>query len=70
MLSPYASWIGQAVILQVAAEDLRVPLRGMIIEESETSVRFRVAEEGKDIDIFKPMILAVEQESCSDVLVN
>jgi hypothetical protein len=55
--------------LQVAAEDLRVPLRGMIIEESETSVLFRVAE-GKDIDIFKPMILAVEQEICSNVLVN
>jgi hypothetical protein len=69
MHSPYASWIGQPVVLQVAAEDLRVPLRGMIIEESETSVVFRVTE-GKDIDIFKPMILAVEQESCSDVLVN
>jgi hypothetical protein len=69
MQSPYASWIGQPVVLQVAAEDLRVPLRGMIIEESETSVLFRVAE-GKDIDIFKPMILAVEQEICSNVLVN
>jgi hypothetical protein len=69
MQSPYASWIGQPVVLQVAAEDLRVPLRGMIIEESETSVLFRVAE-GKDIDIFKPMILAIEQESCSHVLVN
>jgi len=69
MRSPYASWIGQPVILQVAAEDLSVPLRGMIIEESAVSVRFQVAD-GKDFDIFKPMILAVEQEDCSETLVN
>jgi hypothetical protein len=69
MRSPYASWIGQTVILQVAAEDMTVPLRGMIVEESAVSVRFRVAD-GKDFDIFKPMILAVEQDDCSEILVN
>ncbi len=61
MPSAYASWIGQAVVLQVAAGDLRVPLRGVIVGESEGAVRFRVGE-GWDIDIYKPMILAVEQD--------
>ena len=28
MPSVYASWVGQAVVLQVATGDLRVPLRG------------------------------------------
>jgi hypothetical protein len=69
MTSVYASWIGQAVILQVAADDLRVPLRGMIVGETDTAVRFRVGE-GWDIDIFKPMILAVEQDNWADMLVN
>ena len=69
MPSAYATWIGQAVILQVATGDLRVPLRGVIVGESESAVRFRVGE-GWDIDIFKPMILAVEQDSWAKVLSN
>jgi hypothetical protein len=31
MSSAYAFWVGQAVILQVAAEKLCVPLRGVIV---------------------------------------
>lgn len=62
MPSTYANWIGQAVILQVATADLRVPLKGTLVGESEEAVRFRVGE-GWDIDIFKSMILAVEQDS-------
>ena len=69
MPSAYASWVGQAVILQVAADDLRVPLRGVIVGESETTVRFRVGE-GWDIDIYKPMILVVEQDNWAGILVN
>ena len=69
MPSPYASWVGQVVILQVAADDLTVPLRVVIVGESETAVRFRVGE-GWDIDIYKPMILAVEQDNWAGILVN
>jgi hypothetical protein len=69
MPSAYASWIGQAVVLQVAAGDLRVPLRGVIVGESDGAVRFRVGE-GWDIDIYKPMILAVEQDSWACILMN
>ena len=69
MPSAYASWVGQAVILQVAADNLCVPLRGVIVGESETTVLFWV-EEGRDIDIYKTMILAVEQDSMASILVN
>jgi hypothetical protein len=69
MPTVYASWLGQPVILQVASDDLRVPLRGVIVGESDTTVRFRVGE-GWDIDIFKPMILAVEQDTWAGSLVN
>lgn len=69
MPSAYALWVGQAVILQVAAEELCVPLRGVIVGESEATVQFRVGEDG-DIDIYKHLILAVEQDSRASVLVN
>jgi hypothetical protein len=55
----YSNWLGHAVVLQVVAADLRVPLRGTIVGESDESVRFRVGE-GWDIDIYKNMIVAVE----------
>src|SRR6202043_2279291 len=61
MQSAYAVWIGQPVVLQLAAADLRVPLRGMILEETDDFIRFRV-DQAWDIDIYKSMILAVEQD--------
>jgi hypothetical protein len=68
MHSAYAGWVGQAVVLQVATADLRVPLRGVIVGESDTAVRFRIGE-GWDIDVFKSMILAVEQDEWAGILV-
>ena len=68
MQSAYASWVGQAVVLQVATADLRVPLRGVIVGESDTAVRFRIGE-GWDIDVFKSMILAVEQDEWARISV-
>ena len=67
--SAYAVWIGQPVVLQVAAADLRVPLRGMIVGETDDVIRFRV-EQAWDIDIYKSMILAVEQDQWARILVN
>jgi hypothetical protein len=61
MPSAYKSWVGQAVVLQVAVSDLRVPLRGTILGESEDAVRFRIGDSW-DIDVFKNMILAVEED--------
>jgi hypothetical protein len=69
MTSAYASWVGQAVILQVAAGDLRVPLRGIIVGESDGAVRFRIGDTW-DIDIYKPMILAVEQDNWASLVMN
>jgi hypothetical protein len=65
--SAYASWIGQEVVLQVLEADLRVPLRGTVVGESADSVRFRVGD-GFDIDVYKSMILAVEQAECESII--
>ena len=69
MQSAYAVWIGHSVVLQVAATDSRIPLRGIIIGETEEVIRFRV-QETWDIDIYKNMILAVEEDQWVRVLVN
>lgn len=62
MDTAYASWIGQPVVLQVALGDIKVPLRGTLLKDGGESVRMRIGD-GWDVDIFKSMILAVEQDA-------
>ena len=61
MQTGYNVWLGQAVVLQVALGDIQVPLRGKLLKEGGDTVRMRIGE-GWDIDIYKNMILAVEQD--------
>jgi hypothetical protein len=57
----YANWMNQPVILRVVAGNLRVPLRGRLISETGDIVRLRIADSW-DVDIFKSMVVAVEQD--------
>jgi len=57
----YNSWMGHSVVLQVALGDIRVPLRGKLLKESSDSLRLRIGE-GWDVDIYKAMIQAVEED--------
>jgi hypothetical protein len=61
MDTAYASWIGQPVVLQVALGDIKVPLRGKLLRDGGETVRMRI--DGWDIDIYKVMILAVEEDA-------
>lgn len=60
----YKSWMGQSVILQVALGDIKVPLRGMLIKEGSETIKLRI-DEIYDIDIYKSMILDVEEDRFS-----
>ncbi len=62
METGYKVWVGQAVVLQVALGDIKVPLRGKLLKEGGETVRMRIGE-GWDVDIYKAMILAVEQDA-------
>ena len=62
MDSAYQPWIGQPVILQVALGDIKVPLRGKLLKDGGETVRMRIGD-GWDVDIYKVMILAVEQDA-------
>lgn len=62
MDSAYAVWVGQSVVLQVALGDIKVPLRGKLLKDGSETVRVRIGD-GWDVDIYKTMILAVEQDA-------
>lgn len=62
MVPGYDNWLGHAVVLQVALGDIKVPLRGKLLKEGGETVRMRIGD-GWDVDIYKTMILAVEEDS-------
>jgi hypothetical protein len=61
MQTGFDVWMGQAVVLQVALGDIQVPLRGKLLKEGGDTVRMRIGD-GWDVDIYKNMILGVEQD--------
>ena len=67
MEGAYATWLGQIVVLQVEAGDMRVPLRGTIVGESSDALRFRIGE-GWDVDIYKTMVLSVEEDNWASMI--
>ncbi len=60
MQTGYKVWMGQAVVLQVELGEVKVPLRGTLLKETGDTIRFRI--DGWDIDIYKNMVLGVEQD--------
>jgi hypothetical protein len=64
MENAFSSWIGQPVVLQVVLGNLKVPLRGKLLKDGGETVRMRIGE-GWDVDIYKTMILAVEEDAMS-----
>jgi hypothetical protein len=61
MQTGFNSWMGHAVVLQVVLGDIHVPLRGKLLKEGGDTVRMRIGE-GWDVDIYKNMIVTVEED--------
>ena len=64
----YTVWMGQPVVLNIVAGDMRVPLRGRLVSETNDVLRLRIADSW-DVDIFKSMVVSVEHDR-PVVLVN
>jgi hypothetical protein len=62
MEGSYTVWMGQPVILRVVAGNLRVPVRGRLVSETGSVLRLRIADNW-DVDIFKSMVVAIEQDT-------
>jgi hypothetical protein len=61
LITGYTNWLGHAVVLQVELGDIKVPLRGKLLKENRETVRMRIGE-GWDVDIYKAMILDVQED--------
>jgi hypothetical protein len=61
MQTGFNSWLGHAVVLQVALGNIQVPLRGKLLKEGGDTVRMRIGD-GWDVDIYKTMIVNVEED--------
>ncbi len=61
MNTGYSNWLGHAVVLHVEVGDIKVPLRGKLLKENGETVRMRIGE-GWDVDIYKNMILDVQED--------
>ena len=62
MQKGYGVWLGHAVVLKVVLGDINVPLRGKLLKENGDTVRMRIGE-GWDVDIYKNMIVDVEEDA-------
>ena len=62
MDSAFKAWVGKPVVLQVALGDIKVPLRGKLLKVGDKTIRMRIGD-GWDVDIYKAMIMAVEEDS-------
>ena len=62
MLKTYSNWLGSRVVLQIETGESLVPLRGLIVDESDHALRFRL-DGGWEVDIYKEMILRVEADN-------
>ena len=62
MQKTYSAWLGRQVVLQIEAGESLIPLRGLVVNESNNALRFRV-DGGWEVDIFKEMILRVEADN-------
>ena len=62
MENAFSPWIGRSVILRVALGDCRIGVRGRLIKDGAETLKMRLME-GLDIDIYKEMVLAVEEDA-------
>ncbi len=62
MANTYSDWLGRQVVLQIETRESLVPLRGMVVNESNNALRFRL-DGGWEVDIYKEMILRVEEDN-------
>jgi hypothetical protein len=63
MSKTYADWFGRQVVLQIDAGESPIPLRGLVVTESNNALRFRL-DDRWEVDIYKEMILRVEADNC------
>jgi hypothetical protein len=62
MSKTYSDWLDRKVVLQIETGESLVPLRGLVVNESNNALRIRL-DGVWEVDIYKEMILRVEADN-------
>lgn len=62
-MDAFDEWIGRAVLIVVAIEEFNFTVRGLLLNHGPETLRVR-SEGGDDLEIFKAMVLSIEEGYC------
>ena len=60
MNSAFEYWLGELVVVQVDLGQIKLPVRGSLLEERADTIMIRISD-GTEVEIYKAMVLAVEE---------
>jgi len=60
MTSAFDFWIGEQVVVQVDLGQIKMSVRGSLLEERADTIMMRT-NDGTEVEIYKTMVLAVEE---------
>ena len=60
MNSAFEYWLGEQVVVQVDLGQIKLPVRGSLLEERADTIMIRISD-GTEVEIYKTMVLAVEE---------
>jgi hypothetical protein len=60
MNSAFDFWIGEQVVVRVDLGQIKMSVRGSLLEERADTIMMRT-NEGTEVEIYKAMVLAVEE---------
>jgi hypothetical protein len=60
MNSAFEYWLGEQVVVQVDLGQIKLPVRGSLLEERADTIMIRISD-GTEVEIYKAMVLAVEE---------
>lgn len=61
MSAPYLDWMGKSVILRISSDGLNVPLRCLLLSETDDKLHVRIGNSW-DVDIYKNMVQSMEED--------
>jgi len=65
MNSAFEYWLGEQVVVQVDLGQIKLPVRGSLLEERADTIMMRISD-GTEVEIYKAMVLAVEEVKAQD----
>ena len=65
MNSAFEYWLGEQVVVQVDLGQIKLPVRGSLLEERADTIMIRISD-GTEVEIYKAMVLAVEEAKAQD----